>query len=333
MPPPPRYCSQCAQPLTTREVQGRARVVCPACQTVFYENPLPVAAAIVLNPQREVLLVRRRHPPHQGQWCLPMGFAEMGETIAEAALRELREETGVEGRVLRLVDTDSLPGEHYGDLLIVTFEVEKVGGQEQPGDDADEVCYFPLARRPALAFSSNEKALRQCVAAHLDDWAMQDSFAALQREQSRTLLSDDLVALVQNHAAEVVTNWLADVRSNVTTPSYHSFPAEPLRQRAEQVIAQFGRWLKGDEADSEVATFYRALAAERRTDGFKLHEVLSSLTLLKKHVWQAAQAHGLWARPIDLYRVLELNRRTAVFFDKALYHTARGFEAGAADNL
>jgi len=313
--------------VTTRQVEGRQRVICPACETVFYENPLPVAAAIVLNAQREVLLVRRRHPPHQGQWCLPMGFAEMGETIAEAALRELREETGVAGRVVRLVDTDSLPGEHYGDLLIVTFEVEKVGGREQPGDDADEVRYFPLARRPPLAFSSNEKALRECVAAHRDDWAMQDSFVALQREQNSTLLSDNLVALVQVHSAEVVGNWLADVRSNVTTPSYHDYPVEQLRQRAAQAIAQFGRWLKGNEADSEVAAFYRALAAERRAGGFRLQEVLSSLTLLKKHVWQTAQAHGLWARPIDLYRVLELNRRTAVFFDKALYHTACGFEA------
>ncbi|MEW6198922.1 MAG: NUDIX domain-containing protein [Planctomycetota bacterium] len=326
MPLTPRYCSQCAQPVTTREMQGRPRPVCPACGTVFYANPLPVAAAIVLNARREVLLVKRRRPPHQGHWCLPMGFAELGETIAEAALRELQEETGLQGRVLGLVDSDSLPSEHYGDLLIVTFEVEKIGGREQPGDDADDVRYWPLGQHPPLAFSSNDKALRQCIAARLETWAMQDSFDALQRGDDRVMLSDDLIALVQDRAAEVARQWLADVRSNPTTPTYHTHAEAPLRERATQAVSQFGRWLRGDEAREEVRAFYRALGQERQRQGFRLHEVLSSLTLLKKHTWMTAWAHRSSTRPIDLYRLLELNRRTAVFFDKAIYHTARGFE-------
>lgn len=97
MPLKPKYCSQCGALVAVQVLDGRARVVCHACGSVFYENPLPVAAAIVLNDRREVLLVKRRREPHRGEWCLPMGFAELGETIADAARRELREETGVEG--------------------------------------------------------------------------------------------------------------------------------------------------------------------------------------------------------------------------------------------
>jgi ADP-ribose pyrophosphatase YjhB (NUDIX family) len=330
MPMKPSYCSQCGQSVITRQVSGRPRVVCTACGAVFYENPLPVAAAIVLNPRREVLLVKRRRPPHQGQCCLPMGFAELGETIARAAQRELKEETGLEGRVLRLIDADSLASDHYGDLLIVTFEIEKVSGREQPGDDAEEVRYYPIGQHPRLAFSSNEKALQACVAAHQEGWAMQDSFITLQREEDRVMLSDDLVALVQDQAAEVARLWLADVQSNPTTPSYRTVPGEQLLARAQAAISQFGRWLKGDEAREEVKAFYRALAQERQAQGFKPHEVLSSLTLLKKHVWNLVRSQGAWERPIDMYRLLELNRRTAVFFDKALYHTARGFDADPA---
>jgi ADP-ribose pyrophosphatase YjhB (NUDIX family) len=108
-------------------VDGRTRVVCSAYNRVFYESPPPVAAAVVLNERREVLLVERQREPHRGWWCLPMGLAETGETIATAALRALWGESGVHGRVLRLVDADSFESSHYGDLLIVTLEVQKNG--------------------------------------------------------------------------------------------------------------------------------------------------------------------------------------------------------------
>ena len=99
------------------------------CGTVFYQNPLPAAGALVLDDLRRVLLVKRKYPPSEGMWCLPIGFAELGETIAEAALRELHEETGVTGRVVRLIDAESSwTGAFYGDVLVVTFEVEKLLG-------------------------------------------------------------------------------------------------------------------------------------------------------------------------------------------------------------
>ena len=173
------YCSECGSLVVVRDVMGHTRTVCPACETVFYSNPLPVAASIVLNDKREVLLVRRKQDPYRGEWCLPMGFAEVGETIADAALRELAEETGIEARVYCLIDADSFESESYGDLLIVTFEMEKTGGEERPGDDAEDVRYFPLDRRPALPFDSNEKALRTCAQLHVEGWAIRDSFAGL----------------------------------------------------------------------------------------------------------------------------------------------------------
>jgi len=329
MPLKPKYCSQCGRPVLVGIVNGRPRLVCPACGTVFYENPLPVAAAIVLNEARKVLLVKRKREPHQGSWCLPMGFAELGETIAVAARRELREETGVAGRVVRLLDVDSFESSYYGDLLIVTFEVQKTGGHEHPGDDAEEVRYFPIAACPPLAFSSNGKALGVCVAAHQEEWAIQDSFVALHRGEDRVMLSDALVRLIEQRAEEVARLWLADVRSNPTTPSYHTIDPAQLLERATGAISQFGRWLKGDEAVLEVRAFYDALAAERRQQGCRAHEVLSSLMLLKKHLWTFARSQGVWQRPVDLYRVLELNRRVAVFFDQAIYRVARMFEAGA----
>lgn len=325
----PNYCSSCGKPVVVREVEGRPRRVCPVCDTVFYENPVPVAAALVLNERREVLLVRRKNEPYRGQWCLPMGFAEMGETIAEAARRELHEEASIEAEVVRLIDADSYTSESYGDLLIVTFEMHKTGGNEQAGDDAAETRYFPIGRHPALPFDSNEKALRICAAAHLEGWAIQDSFVTLQSDEDKILLSDALVMLITDRAEEIAGRWLADLRTKETTAAYRKLPAEALLQRAIGAISQFGRWLKGSEADEEVETFYRGVGQEREEQGFKVHEVLSALALLKKHVWQFARTQGMSERPIDVYRVLELSRRIAVFFDKASYHTARGFDPDA----
>ena len=329
MPLKPRFCSQCGQAVATRVVDDRPRTVCSACETVFYENPLPVAASILLNDRREVLLVKRKRDPHRGKWCLPMGFAEMGETIAEAALRELREETHVQARVLRLVDADSFDSDFYGDLLIVTFELEKIGGHERPGDDAEDVRYFPIARRPQLAFISNEKALSVCAAAHREEWAIHDSFLTLQSAKDKAMLSDPLVTLIGEQAEQIARLWLAEVRSGRTTRSHSRIDENELLERGKLAVSQFGRWLKGDAGADEVRDFYRHLAKERRAQGFSAHELLSSLTLLKKHIWTFARTQGVWERPIDVYRVLELNRRMAAFFDRAIYHSVRAFDTDA----
>lgn len=161
---PPRFCAQCGAEVVNREVERRLRQVCPSCGTIFFRNPLPVASAVVLNGNCEVLLVKRRQEPSKGMWCLPIGFAELNETIAEAALRELREETGIEGEVVGLLDASSQSSDFYGDLLVVTFEVKKVGGEENPGDDAEKTAYFPLSELPELAFESNRKAIEICRA-------------------------------------------------------------------------------------------------------------------------------------------------------------------------
>ena len=123
------YCIECGGSLASKEVEGTQREVCTKCDRVFYQNPLPVAASIVLNSNREILLVKRKRDPHKGEWCLPTGFAEVGETICDATLRELKEETGVNAEIVRLLSADSHTSEHYGDLLFINYEVRQIDGQ------------------------------------------------------------------------------------------------------------------------------------------------------------------------------------------------------------
>lgn len=161
--------------------------------------------------------------------------------------------------------------------------------------------------------------------AHRDEWAIQDSFESLQSDEGREMLSDALVAFIRDHATEAANLWLADVRSNPTTASYARINPDQLFDNAATALSHFSMWLKSDEADQEVRDFYRALGVERKAQGIAVHEVLSALTLLRKHVWTYARSKGVWQRPIEVYRVLELNRRIALFFDKAIYYTTLGF--------
>ena len=321
----PRFCVHCGEALATKEVEGRSREVCTGCGKIHYQNPLPVASALVLNEKREVLLVKRQRDPARGMWCLPIGFAELNETIAEAALRELFEESGIQGRTVHLLDVGSYPSDFYGDLLIVTFEAEKIGGEERPGDDAADVGWFPLDGLPPLAFHSNEKAIAACREVHSEEWAIRDSFDKMQAGHLEEMLSDQLVHLIQEHAREIAFRWLVDVMSNPTTPSYRNLNSEELLDKVTDALMLFGGWLTGKETGEDVRAFYSAVGVERRAEGLEAQEVLSALTILRKHVWGFVREQDLLRRPIDVYRVMELNRRLMLFFDKAMYHSIKRF--------
>ena len=96
----------------------------------------------------EVLLIRRGKPPRQGEWSLPGGRIEWGETAAAAALRELGEETGVTAELLGLLDViDGLftgtTGELERHYLLIDYAARWTSGEPEAGDDATEARFWP----------------------------------------------------------------------------------------------------------------------------------------------------------------------------------------------
>ena len=117
--------------------------------------PRPTAGVVCLRGG-EVLLIKRGNPPRQGQWSLPGGRIEWGETTQAAALRELKEETGVEAVLTGLIDvvdgvmTSRETGEVTRHYIMVDYAARWLSGEPVAGDDAADARFFPLAEAMAV---------------------------------------------------------------------------------------------------------------------------------------------------------------------------------------
>lgn len=325
-----KYCPYCGTGIIKKKEGDVLREHCPSCHVFFYDNPLPVVSCILMK-EREVLLVKRGNQPYKGKWCLPSGFAETGESIQDAALRELREETGLRGKITGLVNADSTKNHFYGDLIFHTFEVELTGGSLRAGDDAVDAKYFPIHHTPVLAFKSNTVAINTFIKAKSEFWAIIDSFSLSVSskdivDHQPNFLSDILVGVIEKNADLIADRWVKDVTVNKSTPSYNLLPPEELSRRFIDDANQYIKWLNGNYSYKKIKYHYRTLSTMRKTEGYALSELISALSLTRKYIWEFALSQGMWHKTIDIYRTLELERRMMLFFDKVSYNVCKGYE-------
>jgi len=158
-----KYCPYCGNKLIRKMIEKRKRLFCPKCNKVYYENPTPVVAVIVRDKEGQVLLVKRKLEPGKGKWALPSGFMEIEESPIQAALRELKEETGIVGRFKRLIGVYSNKSEVHGYLVNIIYEAEIVGGNICASDDAEEAKFFTVEELPPLVFQSHREALGEVL--------------------------------------------------------------------------------------------------------------------------------------------------------------------------
>jgi 8-oxo-dGTP diphosphatase len=115
-----------------------------------HENPVPTVDVIIEHDGGRVVLIRRKNPPEG--WALPGGFVDRGETLAAAARREAREETGLEVELLELFHCYSDPRRDPRQHTVSTVFIGRASGTPAAGDDAGGLELFTLDALPALVF-------------------------------------------------------------------------------------------------------------------------------------------------------------------------------------
>ena len=137
----------------------------------FPERPIVGVGVVVWRDDR-VLLIRRGQPPRVGQWSLPGGGQELGETVAETARREVREETGLELSaldfltVVDLIEPASETGRYRYHYTLIDFVAEAAPGEAEAAGDAAAVAWFDRASLPALGLWAETLRIIDLAAAH-----------------------------------------------------------------------------------------------------------------------------------------------------------------------
>ncbi len=156
-----RFCPFCKTELIEAKLDGMTRLKCAdsACDFIYYQNPVPAAGAILVE-EGKILLVKRAHPPAIGDWCIPAGYMEWNEHPEETAIRELKEETGLDIKLTGFFEVYSGDDDPRSNAVLILYLADRVGGKLEAMDDALEVAYFGFNKLPDnIAFEAHIKAL------------------------------------------------------------------------------------------------------------------------------------------------------------------------------
>lgn len=150
----------CGGRLVARMILGHQRLLCASCGTVAYADPKVAAGTIPVWGDGRIVLARRSIEPGYGLWVFPGGFVERGETLEQGAIRETREEVGLEVALDRLLGVFSYPASV---VVVVVYQAHVTGGvlvEESP--ECQEVRLFAPSEIPwgTLAFPSTRDGLR-----------------------------------------------------------------------------------------------------------------------------------------------------------------------------
>ena len=159
-----RFCPACAGPLAKRSLKATDpdRLVCSTCGFVFYLDPKVAVGTIISNADGRLVLVRRAIEPGYGKWVFPGGYVDRGERLTVAAIREAREECGLDVRIDSLVNVYS-----YGrSPVIAVYAATVLGGTLCIDDESLETAEVEPDAIPwhDLAFRSTAEGLRDYLA-------------------------------------------------------------------------------------------------------------------------------------------------------------------------
>jgi len=154
------------------------------------------------------------------------------------------------------------------------------------------------------------------------------------------MLGARLLQLIQAHAGSLTNEVIMDLRTNEKTTSFRRMSLSNLESRISALYSNLGRWI-GDADEHAVRAEYEEMGRRRFQEDVPVSEIVYALLLTKWHLRRYIRDHGLVdfagdrmmpgeLLPLELHSIQELNYQVGEFFDRALYHLARGYETEAA---
>jgi hypothetical protein len=156
------------------------------------------------------------------------------------------------------------------------------------------------------------------------------------------MLTTRLMEFIETHAKSLINETIQDIQINERTRSFRQVHYPELESRISALFLNLGKWI-GNPKDDAIQKEYEDWGRTRYRQGIPLSEIMYSMILAKAHLRRFIREHGLLAfsgdrvmpeevLPIELYGIQELNYMVGEFFDRALYHLTRGYEAASKSN-
>ena len=141
-----------------------------------------------------------------------------------------------------------------------------------------------------------------------------------------TPASRKLVDLIEHNADELTTSYVLAVSLDSRMPKYKGFDQREIYKRAFRVYSQLGKWISHETTKEEMREYWTGLGRQRRREGFPISEIVLSLCHIRRLLWEKVQSEGVLDTALDLYQALDLHNRVVLFFDRAIYFAAVGYE-------
>ncbi len=150
------FCIRCGNELSIQnDNEDKLRPHCEKCGWIFYKNPIPASACVILNDKNEIVIIKRKFEPNPGAWALPSGYIEINQNPEECAIEEMKEETGLDGEIIEFLGYYPDYSPIYEKVISFGFLMKVIGGKLQAGDDATEARYVTFDDCPKIVFPSH----------------------------------------------------------------------------------------------------------------------------------------------------------------------------------
>ena len=139
------------------------------------------------------------------------------------------------------------------------------------------------------------------------------------------MLAMRLVKLIEAHSQALCRDLTEEIRRSERTSDFRKIPAEDLRLAAGEVYRNLGDWLL-QKTDSDIEQRFKSVAAQRMSEGIRLHQFVWALLLSRDHLRQFLRYQSFGDNVVALFGELELQRLLNLFFDRAIYYAVLGYE-------